>query len=453
MITWILLGVTAIVLVAVIVRLLFGGRDKGRTPPVFGSDSVPKDDACPEELPYDSTAPVLVSESGEQDKPADFEQTSIHSVTAGVPDPVAVVGSAGVDQQAADVSDKSEDSGSPTADAESVDSTTVSRYPSRSQSLGRNRLTGARPSIFSDFRGIVQSDESLPNPDPEDLPIHDDDLTFGRATPALAQMLPESASRKQKQRQDLATAGYHTRAAWLNLNATRFVLAFLALVAVGCALLVAPPAAELYLLAAVLAAPLVGWALPPLLVASKAAERKTDIERGLPDALDMLNMGVSQGLTVESALKRIGPEIRSAHPALADELKIVDQQTQMGSLRQALHNFAKRIDSAEVTSFTSLLIQSEATGTSVTRALTEYSDSMRSTFRERADARANAASFKLLFPTVLCLLPSVFLFLLGPPVVSMSDFFGGTATELIQGRDNAINSLDQAPRVIPEDAL
>jgi len=106
------------------------------------------------------------------------------------------------------------------------------------------------------------------------------------------------------------------------------------------------------------------------------------------------------------------------------------------------------MDSTEVNAFTSLLIQSEATGTSVSRALTDYSDSMRSTMRERADSRANAASFKLLFPTVLCLMPSVFMFLLGPAVVSLSDFADNTANELLDSRDNAINTLDQGQQVV-----
>jgi len=198
----------------------------------------------------------------------------------------------------------------------------------------------------------------------------------------------------------------------------------------------------------VLAAPLVGWALPPLFVASQAEERRSDVERALPDALDMLNMGVSQGLPVQFSLRRIWPEIAPVHPALAQELKIVDQQAQIGSLNHALHNFAKRMDSNEVNSFTSLLIQSEATGTSVSRSLTDYSDSMRSTMRERSDSRANAASFKLLFPTVLCLMPSVFMFLLGPVVVSLSDFVDNTANDLLDSRDSAINTLDQEQQVV-----
>jgi tight adherence protein C len=407
---WILSGVLVIALTAIIIRFAFGRSGKRRGPVMFDSP---------------------ISKNG-------------HNATvknaAGTPhEPVAI-------------------------DVPAVDGTTVA--PNRKTSVSMpsaaqnhvadrikndTRLGESSHSIFSEFQGITDADCSLNAPDPEELPIDADDLVFGVATLPLAEMLPESAARKVKQRQHLSAAGYHSRGSWLSLNAIRFVLAFLGLALVGLGLIIGPPAAEPYLLATVIAAPLMGWAIPPLLVSSKATERRADIERGLPDALDMLNMGVSQGLTVQSSLKRIGPEISPAHPALAQELQIVNQQAHIGSLNQALSNFAKRLDSPEVSSFTSLLIQSETTGTSISRALSDYSDSMRSTIRERADSRANAASFKLLFPTVLCLMPSVFMFLLGPAVVSLSDFANNTANELIDSRENAVNSLDTTPQFTPPD--
>jgi len=346
---WILLGVLAIALVAIIIRFAFGSSGKRRAPVVFESQG------------SKNPGTVVANEPN-------FAHDNIMSSRL-----------------------QDEDGTISEAAATATGNSTVNRLE------GNPRLNRSGHSIFSDFRGIVDSDSSLNTPEPEELPINDDDLVFGDATPALAQMLPETASRK----------------------------------------------------AAVIAAPLVGWAIPPLLVSSKATERRGDIERGLPDALDMLNMGVSQGLTVQSSLKRIGPEIEPAHPALAQELKIVNQQAHVGSLNQALSNFAKRMDSPEVSSFTSLLIQSESTGTSISRALSDYSDSMRSTIRERADSRANAASFKLLFPTVLCLMPSVFMFLLGPAVVSLSDFANNTANELIDSRQNALDSLETAPQFSP----
>ncbi len=312
---------------------------------------------------------------------------------------------------------------------------------------GVNRIsTWGDRRLFSEFRGILADDKDpLTHIVPEDLPMRDDDLVFGRMTSSLAQMLPETATRREAQRKNLVGAGYQTRASWINLTAIRLVLAFLAVVVVGYLLIIAPPELEPWFMALLVITPLLAWAIPPLVVSYKASERKIDIERGLPDVLDMMNMGVSQGLTLPQSLKRIGREIVSMHPALAEELQLVNQQAEVGSMPQALRNFANRVDSPEVNSFTSLLIQSETTGTSISRALTEYSDGIRSSLKERADSRANLASFKLLFPVALCLMPSVFLFLLGPAIVQFSDFYNNQAQQLQQSRQDAIRSLDQAP--------
>lgn len=298
--------------------------------------------------------------------------------------------------------------------------------------------------LFQDFRGILGADVSpVPLPSPEELPTPADDFVFGAATPAIAQLLPETTRRRETQRKSLVAAGYRSRAAWTNLAAVRFMLAFFLLTMLGTLLIMAPPPMEPYLIGAIVLLPTLMWAIPPLFVSVRASERIEDIERGLPDVMDMLNMGVSQGLTLPVAMKRVVAEIRTAHAALASELLLVTQQAEVSTLPQALRNLSQRIESQEVGSFTSLLIQSEATGTSVSRALADYSDSMRASLKERADARANSASFQLLFPVSLCLMPSVFLFLMGPAIVQISDFYGTRGDLLEQGRADAIRLVEQ----------
>lgn len=314
---------------------------------------------------------------------------------------------------------------------------------------GVNRIsTWDNRRLFSDFRGILNEDsEKLDTIPRDDLPMREDEMLFGGITPSVAQMLPETISRRETQRKNLVAAGYFSRASWINLTAARFILAFFSVVFVGILLLFAPPVLEPWLLALLVITPLLAWAVPPLIVSVQASERRIDIERGLPDVLDMMNMGVSQGLTVPQSLKRIGHEIRKVHPALSEELLLVNQQAEVGSMPLALRSFSQRIDSPEVNSFTSLLIQSEVTGTSISRSLTEYSDGIRSSLKERADSRANLASFQLLFPIALLLMPSVFLFLLGPAIVEMSNFFNNQAVELQQDRREAVRTLDQAPQL------
>lgn len=305
--------------------------------------------------------------------------------------------------------------------------------------------------LFRDFRGLIAEETTVaPLPAPEELPIPVEDMMFGEATLALAQMLPESEARKALQRRNLIAAGYLSRASWINLTALRFVLAAGAMLMLGILLIMVPPVVEPYIIGSLVLVPLLLWALPPLIVVARASTRVFDIERGLPDVLDMLNMCVSQGLTIQQSLKRIAHELRFVHPALCSELVIVSRQAAVSSLPAALKSFGQRIESPEVSSFTSLLIQSEATGTAVSRSLSEYSESIRATLKERADTRANAASFQLLFPVSLLLMPSVFLFLLGPAIVQISDFYDNSSEALLRNQRNAAQVLDQeAPSVGP----
>lgn len=258
-----------------------------------------------------------------------------------------------------------------------------------------------------------------------------DDYIFGGLTPVLAAALPETREQRESLTKSLHNAGYYSPHAWHNHAAIRYLGLMLAILFFGTLLLLAPERLETTCIVGLIVGPILGWALPTLVVRNQATERLQQIERGIPDMLDLLNMCVSQGMTVPAALARVGRDIAPVYPALAKELQIVTDQARVGSLQQALTNFSRRVDVPEVHSFTSLLVQTERMGTSVSEALTEYSDSMRATFRQRADEKANAAAFKLLFPTVFCLMPAVFMFLSGPAVIELNRFFQEGGAEVL----------------------
>lgn len=272
--------------------------------------------------------------------------------------------------------------------------------------------------------GSSRTAQPLPPVEPGDIPFNGtSDYQFGQLTPALSALLPESDARKQSLKHELIEAGYYTPHAYENLAAVRYLGLMLPLLFFGALLVFGPPQLEPVMLGLMVAGAVLGWSLPRLLVRSKAAKRRNEIEQALPDVIDLLNMCVSQGMTLRSALARVSWEITDTYPAMAEELRIVAEQANIGTLEHALSNMNKRVDVPELHSLNSLLIQTERMGTNVSDSLTEYSDGMRATLQQRADQKANAATFKLLFPTVLCLMPAVYFFLLGPAVVELSEFF------------------------------
>lgn len=289
---------------------------------------------------------------------------------------------------------------------------------------------------------------AIPKVEPQDFPTVDtSDYAFGSATPTLAAFLPEGDEGRRQLVRELKQAGDYAPHARENLAATRFLFMIGSLLLGGVCVLLAPPSAERILLIGTMVMTALGWAIPSLMVKSRAKSRRTEIELAIPDMMDMLNMCVSQGLTVPDSLGRISADLKPIYPALAQELSIVVDQAKVGTLSESLQNFAERIDLPQVDSFTSLLIQTDRMGTSVSDALTDYSDTMRESLRQRADERANQASFSLLFPTVLCLMPAVFLFLMGPAVIELSKFTNaGGLQALEEGRQAAtrVNRTNQS---------
>ena len=290
----------------------------------------------------------------------------------------------------------------------------------------------------SQLRSKSSAEEQQEVIDPADTPLADgSDYAFGPAlTPFLAGALPDTAGRKIELKQDLIRAGYYQPHAFENIQAIRWIFLTGPLLLLCLMVNFLPARLELWAIGTMLAVAVLGWALPKLYIASQAADRRSEIERSLPDVLDMLNMCVSQGMTVISALKRVTKELLHVFPALSQELQIVAEQGELGTLEQALTNFSRRVDAPDVHSFTSLLIQTERMGTSVSVALGDYAENMRESLRQRADEKANKATFQLLFPTVLFLMPAVYIFLLGPSIIKLTDFF--------QGRGRATNPYQQA---------
>lgn len=314
----------------------------------------------------------------------------------------------------------------------------------------RSRIYGAKPAGsgiwntgYVTASGMAQHPKDEPAVElPEDLALGGgEDLFFGPVTTVLSSMLPESDERRRELTRSLQNAGYYGRGAWHNLSAIRYLGIFLPIILCGLLLVFGPPQLEPLLIGAIVFFPIVGWSVPTLLVRSRAKDRLSEISNGMPDMLDLLNMCVSQGMTVPKSIARVGNELEPVYPALAKELKIVTEQSRVGSLQQALTGFSQRVDVPEVHSFTSLIIQTDRMGTSMSDALIDYSDNMRETMRQRADERANSATFKLLFPTVLCLLPAVYLFLLGPAVIQLSDFYSGRGREVLRNETTGAGSV------------
>jgi tight adherence protein C len=163
---------------------------------------------------------------------------------------------------------------------------------------------------------------------------------------------------------------------------------------------------------------------PGLWVEGRTRDRQETFRRALPDALDVMVICVEGGLSLPEAIRRVSGELQTAHPLLAGELGIVQREILLGlSPGEAMRRFAGRADLEEVRSLAAVLLQSERFGASTSKALRVQADQLRLKRHQRAEERAQRAAVFILFPTLLCIFPAVFLVFLGPALLRIFDMF------------------------------
>lgn len=169
---------------------------------------------------------------------------------------------------------------------------------------------------------------------------------------------------------------------------------------------------------ALLFACIVAFRAPDWYLQRRIAKRRQKINLGLPDLLDLLVISVESGLSLEQALTDTGRDLRRAHPEVYDEISVFGLEVQAGTPRsEALRNLAARTREPEMRKLSSLLIQADRFGTSVSKILRSQARYMRIRRRQRAEEQAHKVAVKLIFPIFFLIMPSMFLVTAGPAVL------------------------------------
>ena len=235
-------------------------------------------------------------------------------------------------------------------------------------------------------------------------------------------LAPKDQQERGRWTHRLSRAGVHQSQAFGVLLGARAALMLLGPVAFLLGMVGGFSALESLLAGAAVSA--LGMVLPGLWLDWKAARRLTLLHRALPDALDMLVMCVEGGLSLSASLPRVRQELQSAHPELATELSVAEREVMMGlSAGDALRKVGERVGLEELSSLGSVLAQSQRYGASVAKAMRTYADGLRTERRHRIEEKAQKAAVKILFPTLLCIFPAIFVVILGPAAYQIHTIF------------------------------
>lgn len=250
------------------------------------------------------------------------------------------------------------------------------------------------------------------------------DRSVGPYSRAMAKIVPQLGSEVDKIDRDLKRAGYYGKSALIEYMASRNTLIVLVLIATGILAVLADPTTTLprvILIVGALVA-ILGYAIPRLVLNLQARARVDRIQRGLPDALDIIRMCLTGGLPLREALVRVADEIQSFHPDIAVELNVIHRHAEANSMPIALKNFSRRIDTPDINALAALVSQSDQVGTNVASAVSEYADGIRRQHRQRADEAASKTTIRMLFPVIFCLAPPIYILLCGPPLLQLRNF-------------------------------
>jgi tight adherence protein C len=167
-----------------------------------------------------------------------------------------------------------------------------------------------------------------------------------------------------------------------------------------------------------------GFFMPQMHCKGTKKNRELNVRADMPFFIDLLALSVEAGLDFFGAIQKIVDKVADKDSVLSEELKTVLKDIKIGSSKEeALKELAARLDMPEITSFVAVLIDAEASGTSISQVLKDQSIQMRMERFMRAEKAGARASQLILLPLMMFILPAVFIMVFGPVIIKMK--YGG----------------------------
>ena len=171
------------------------------------------------------------------------------------------------------------------------------------------------------------------------------------------------------------------------------------------------------------AASMIGYVAVNFWLYQRGYDRAEQMQKELPDALDLLTISVEAGLGFDSALSQVA---RNTEGPVSEEFARVLTEMQIGMGRsQAMRSLGERTTLSELRGFANAMVQADAFGIPVGNVLRVQSSEMRLKRRQRAEEQAQKVPVKIMVPLIFCILPTLFISVLGPAAITIIGSFKG----------------------------
>ena len=150
------------------------------------------------------------------------------------------------------------------------------------------------------------------------------------------------------------------------------------------------------------------------------------LNKGLPDAMDMLVVCAEAGLGLDSAVERVAREMAGSNPAVASEFALLAHELRvLPDRRQALSRLGERALVELLKRLAATLGQTFRFGTPLAQALRILASEARQDRIARLENKAARLPALMVLPLILFIMPCLFIVLIGPSVVALAGGFGG----------------------------
>jgi tight adherence protein C len=165
-----------------------------------------------------------------------------------------------------------------------------------------------------------------------------------------------------------------------------------------------------------------GLQAPMLFLRNAISKRQLSIKRAFPDALDLLLICIESGMSVEMAFRKVATEIVGQSIALSEEFTLTTAElSYLQDRKVAYENLARRTGLEGVKSVCLALQQAERYGTPLGQSLRVMAQENRDMRMNEAEKKAAALPPKLTVPMILFFLPVLFVVILGPTGIKISE--------------------------------
>ena len=165
----------------------------------------------------------------------------------------------------------------------------------------------------------------------------------------------------------------------------------------------------------------VGFIVPDSVLNSRVEDRKKEILRTLSDTLDLLTISVEAGLSLNAAIAMV---VRNVPGVLSSEFARMLQEIQLGVPRSdAFRHLSERTDVDELNAFALAMVQADIFGVSIASVLRTQAAQLRIKRRQAIEAKAAQTPVKIVFPLILCVLPALFVVIIGPGAIQIFQSF------------------------------